>query len=195
MKHGFKVLLGLAALAATSICSAATFGGGLTVRSAAGEDQFCMDAQGDRQGNGTQVYLWRCHGRENQRWAITRNADGTSTFVGTGGFCLDVTGNGKADGTPVQLYQCHYGPNQRFRLFDDGRIQEVSSGKCLMVLPQWGGPIDRDHDRDAEWERRKVWERWHARDYEHLRFAVRDGAPIVIDDCQPRGLQVWHPMQ
>ncbi len=192
MQCNFRFFVFLALWAGAGMASANQFGNGMTIRSAAGDDQFCMDAQGDRKGDGTQVYLWLCHGLENQRWTITRNGDGTSTIVGTGGYCLDVRGNGTADGTPIQLYQCHYGPNQRFRVFDDGRIQEVASGKCLMVMPQWGGPVDRDRDRDPEWERRKAWERWHARDFEHLRFAERDGAPIVIDECQPRALQGWY---
>lgn len=161
------------------------FGTNLTIRSAPGGGQFCMDAAGDRKADGTRVFLYRCHGRENQRWTVTHNADGTSAITGTGGLCLDVRGNGARDGTPVQLWQCHFGGNQRFRVFDDGRIQEVATGKCLMVLPEWMG--DRDHDGDHRW----AAEHWRAREYDRMRFAERDGAPIIIDDCEPRALQFW----
>ncbi len=195
MKH-FMKLMAIAVLWACAATSFADqFGNGLTIRSAPGGNQFCMDAKGDQKGDGTPVFLWRCHGRENQRWTVTHNVDGTSAIVGTGGLCLDVRGNGKQDGTPVQLWQCHFGANQRFRVFDDGRIQEVASGRCLMVMPEWVGEMDHEHEHEGDWERRKTWEHWHARDIEHLRFAERDGAAIVIDDCQPKALQFWHPQQ
>jgi Ricin-type beta-trefoil lectin domain len=188
-------LPGLAGLLLSLLCMSASaneYGANLTIRSAPGGDQFCMDAKGDRQGDGTPVFLWRCHGRENQRWTVTHNADGTSIVTGTGGLCLDVRGNGSRDGTPVHLWQCHFGGNQRFRFFDDGRIQEVGTGKCLMVLPQWAGERDREHERDEEFQRKRAWERWHARDFDHLRLVEQDGAAIVIDDCEPRALQFWH---
>ncbi|WP_158914552.1 RICIN domain-containing protein [Caulobacter sp. S45] len=60
-----------------------------------------------------------------------------------GGLCLDVRGrSSRADGTPVQLWQCHFGANQRFALSPDGRIHEVSSGKCLIAsAPKDGAPV------------------------------------------------------
>jgi hypothetical protein len=188
MKFLFRLFaaagLAAAALFAT-LAQANEFGTSLTIRSAPGGGQFCMDASGDRQADGTPVFLYRCHGRENQRWTVTRNVDGTSAITGTGGLCLDVRGHGASDGTPVQLWQCHFGANQRFRVFDDGRIQEVQTGKCLMVLPEWIG--DHDHDGDS----RFVWEHWHHREFERIRFSERDRAPIIIDDCEPRALQFW----
>ncbi len=180
-------------------------GTNLMIRSAPSNGRFCLDAQADRKADGTPVLIYQCHGRENQRWTVSRNTDGTSAIVGTGGLCLDVRGNGRGDGTPVQLWQCHFGANQRFRVLDDGRIQEVGTGKCLMVLPQWTGERERDHarefdrDRDRDHdrehddagERRRAWERWHAHDDEHLQFVERDGAAVVIDDCDAKARQFW----
>jgi len=191
MKHLIRLAAVAAGLALAQSAAANEFGTNLLIHSIAGDGAFCMDAHADRKADGTPVTLWRCHGRENQRWTATRNTDGTSAITGTGGLCLDVRGNDRQDGTPVQLWQCHFGANQRFRIFEDGRIQEVASGKCLMVLPQWVGERDRDHDRDEDWERRRAWERWHARDFDRLDFAAHDGAAIVIDDCQPKALQLW----
>ena len=171
------------------VAHAAEYGTNLMIASAPGGGQFCMDAQGDRKADGTPVYIFRCHGRENQRWTVTRNVDGTSAITGTGGLCLDVRGGGTRDGTPVQLWQCHFGGNQRFRVLDDGRIQEVGSGKCLMVMPEWGG--EHGHDGDERWIR----ERMRLHDYEHVRFSERDRAPIILDDCEGRALQFWQLMR
>ena len=192
--------LGLA-LGLTLACSlnahADEYGSNLMIRSAPGDGQFCMDAEGNRQANETPVKIYHCHGHENQRWSVTQNVDGTSVITGTGGLCLDVRGDSRRDGTPVQLWQCHFGPNQRFRIFDDGRIQEVASGKCLMVMPRWDhdddghhhGDEDRDRDRDREWH--EIMERMHHHDWDHLRFEERDGAAIILDECQDRALEFW----
>jgi hypothetical protein len=112
------------------------------VESIAGADQFCMDAKQDRAADGTQVFLFRCNGRPNQRWAVTQSANNQSAIIGLDGFCLDVRGDSGKTGTPVQLWKCHFGANQRFNLSPDGRIREVGSGKCLLPLNQTdGAPI------------------------------------------------------
>jgi hypothetical protein len=178
----------LAAAMHAPLAMANEFGTNFMIASAPGGGKFCMDASGDRQEEGTPVFLYKCHGKENQRWTLTHNKDGTSAITGTGGLCLDVRGNNSQDGTPVQLWQCHFGGNQRFRVFDDGRIQEAASGKCLMVLPESGG---RDHEGDARW----IGERMRMHDYANVRFSERDRAPIVLDDCEGRALQFWRLMR
>jgi hypothetical protein len=183
----------LSALAGTVLLAqqafAADSGFNFMIGSAPGGGRFCMDVVMDRHGNGTPIQLYQCHGHENQRWTITRNMDGTSSIIGTGGLCLDVRGRDNHDGTPVQLWDCHFGDNQRFRMLDDGRIQEVRSGKCLMVLPEWGG--GREHAGEPAW----VVARMHQHDYEHVRFSERNEAPIIIEDCEDRALQFWRLMR
>jgi hypothetical protein len=120
------VLLGTAS-------SALAHGTNLKIRSADG-GEWCFDAQGDEKKDGVPVFLYKCHGRENQRWAVTASTDGKEVIVGTGGFCLDVRGrHAKADGTPIQLWKCHFGSNQRFVIEPGGYIREVESHKCLQV--------------------------------------------------------------
>jgi hypothetical protein len=116
---------------------------------------FCMDASLDAGGRGHEVYIFKCHGRYNQRWVLTQNADHTVSVVAFDGRCLDVTGGRTGDRTPLQLYPCHLGPNQKFER-RDGMLIEKQSGKCLTTL--WGGadrnPIfidDCTGKRDQRW--------------------------------------------
>jgi hypothetical protein len=119
-----------AVLAATS--AGAIGGTHFTIHSEIGGAHFCMDASLDHGvKDGDPVYVYKCHGRENQRWTVTQSIGGESAIVGTEGFCVDVRGASHAPGTPVQLYQCHFRDNQRFMVQQDGHIKEVASGKCL----------------------------------------------------------------
>lgn len=107
----------------------------LTIRNELGGDRLCMDASLDHGiGDGAPVYIYRCHGHENQRWTVTQSVHGQSAIVGVDGFCLDVRGASRQPGTPVELYQCHFGSNQKFVVQQEGHIKEVESGKCLASL-------------------------------------------------------------
>lgn len=133
----------------------------VTIRSVAGNDQFCLDASLDhREQDGDPVYVFRCHGRENQRWTITQGVNGQSLLIGLGGYCLDVRGmHSRADNTPVQLWKCHYGANQRFNLLPNGQIKEVESQKCLQARSEGDrAPVVLDTCLD------KPLERWHVQE-------------------------------
>ena len=108
-------------------------GVGLKIVSASAAGHFCMDAEGNRKTDGTRVFMYPCHGHENQRWTVTTGAEGTSALIGTGGYCLDVRGAATGTGTPVQLWKCHFGKNQRFVIGSDGTIKEEGTGKCLQA--------------------------------------------------------------
>ena len=108
-----------------------TAGVGYKIVSSSGS--LCMDAADNKKSDGTKVFLYGCHGRENQRWTVTTAEDGTSAVIGTGGYCLDVRGASGAAGTPVQLFKCHFKGNQRFIVGGDGTIKEEASGKCLQA--------------------------------------------------------------
>jgi hypothetical protein len=136
MRIGLRVLVCLSVLMLVAV--AYPYGTNMTIRSVAGGDQYCLDASLDhREKDGDPVYVFKCHGRENQRWAVTHDTNGESAVVGLGGYCLDVRGeHSRANGTPVELWECHYGKNQRFRVLPTGEIKEVESGKCLMALKE-----------------------------------------------------------
>src|SRR5262249_21950851 len=104
------------------------FGNWFLIKS--GDNGFFMDASLDRGARGHAGYIFRCHGRFNQRWTILDNADHTVSIVGFDGRCLDVTGGRVGDGVPLQLYPCHLGANQKFER-RAGMLVEKQSGKCL----------------------------------------------------------------
>ncbi|MGW6395266.1 endo-1,4-beta-xylanase [Streptomyces sp. NPDC055103] len=85
----------------------------------------CLDVPGSSTTDGTQVTLWDCNNRTNQRWAYT--AAGELRVYGDK--CLDA--GGTANGTKVQIYSCWGGDNQKWRLNSDGSIVGVQSGLCL----------------------------------------------------------------
>jgi hypothetical protein len=125
------VLAGVLSLASGMADAAGTYGVGLEARSVASSDKMCLDVKGDRQGESVPVIVWNCHGRENQRWALTEGEKGESAFVGVGGYCLDVRSASGKDGAQLELWRCHFGPNQRFRVTPDGLVKEVQTGKCI----------------------------------------------------------------
>ncbi len=94
----------------------------------------CFDVKGDKAAAGQEVWLYACHGKENQRWAFVDQPNNSSNITGVGGLCLDVQFAGTAEGTPVNVHPCGADqPNQTFRHFENGQIREVQSGKCLTV--------------------------------------------------------------
>jgi len=96
----------------------------------------CLDVQGDKAAANQGLALFTCHGKENQRFAFVDAPQGTSHITAIGGLCIDVHGGGTADGTPVDVFPCgNDQPNQTFRHFQDGRIHEVHSQKCLTANP------------------------------------------------------------
>jgi hypothetical protein len=103
----------------------------IKIQSAASErPALCMDIRGDHKADATQIQIWTCHGRENQRWNIKPLQGGASAIEGEG-FCVDVRGAKTANGTPVQIWKCHFKENQRFIIASDGEIKEEGTGKCL----------------------------------------------------------------
>jgi hypothetical protein len=131
----YLVLAASLTFAALSFAAQAQGGTNLTIRNELGGNRMCMDASLDHPvRDGDPVYVYRCHGRENQRWTVTQSVGGESALVGLNGYCLDVRGASHEVGTPVQLYQCHFGANQKFRVQQGGQIKDVSSGKCLASL-------------------------------------------------------------
>lgn len=143
-----QILCFLVCLMAVNVACAQgpSTGVSVQIQPLSGAGKFCVDVEGDRDRDGVPVFIYQCHGSENQRWTITSSLDDKHAIVGIGGYCLDVRGTtSRANGTPVQLWKCHFGPNQRFHLSSDGRIREVESGKCLIaVAAKDGAPLVLD---------------------------------------------------
>lgn len=96
----------------------------------------CLDVKGDKAAAGTEVFLFSCHGKPNQRWSFVDQPQPPNAVnvQGLGGLCLDVANNSTADGTPINLFPCGpEKPNQTFRLFQDGQLRELHSDRCLTV--------------------------------------------------------------
>lgn len=129
-------------------------GVGVQIQPRSGDGKFCMDARRDQEADGTPVFIYQCHGSENQRWTISSSVNNQHAIIGTGGYCLDVRGtNATATGTPAQLWKCHFGDNQRFGMDVDGRIREVRSGKCLIATAaKDGAPLVLDKCTNSQQE-------------------------------------------
>ena len=97
----------------------------------------CLDVEGARQDNGTNVQQWACGGGSNQRWWLASVGGGYYKIVAVhSGKCLDVAGSSQDNGANVIQWDCHGGDNQLWRLDQIGdayRIVAVHSGKCLDV--------------------------------------------------------------
>ena len=157
MKLNHLLKIAAAAISGSAAGIAQAQGGtNFTIHNELGHDHFCMDASMDSGvHDGSAVYVYRCHGRENQRWTVTQSVDNQSAIVGINGFCLDVRGASRAVGTPVQLYQCHFGGNQKFVVQPDGHIRESGTGKCLSSLGKDDrAPIVLDFCQDT---RNQIW--------------------------------------
>lgn len=127
--------LGLASFNLALCCypaAAEVHGNHFMVRSAL-DRSYCIDASLDKAQEGRGVYIYKCHGRDNQRWTFTDGANGDSAIVGLEGRCLDIRGRSVKDNTPAQLWRCHYGANQQFQVTPKGQIRELQSGKCLTI--------------------------------------------------------------
>jgi hypothetical protein len=120
------------------------------------DDSFCLDASLDPKEEGHEVYIYKCHGHENQRWTLTDNQDKHSIIVGHKGLCLDVRGRKSGDGTPIQLWKCHYGDNQRFDFNSKEQIKEAHTGKCLEAA----GAADRKAVFINDCDEKKASQRW-----------------------------------
>ena len=49
------------------------------------DQSYCLDASLDPGKEYREVYIFKCHGRYNQRWAFTDGADGSSAIIGLAG--------------------------------------------------------------------------------------------------------------
>ena len=120
---------------AALIAQGKTSGVAMHIEPQVGGGHMCLDANANRDQDGTPIAIFSCHeGLAQQLWTVTASVDNKHAIIGVAGYCLDVRGvSSTHNGTPAQLYKCHFGANQRFVITPDGRITEVQSGKCLIA--------------------------------------------------------------
>jgi galactose oxidase len=111
----------------------------VTIRS---DNGLCMDVARHSQEEGANIIVYRCHGKDNQKFELRssgggRRADWFSAEGVDSGLCLDIKGNSNARGTQLIQWQCKNADNQRFdfRASSDrgntGEIRVKHSGLCL----------------------------------------------------------------
>ncbi|WP_433200561.1 lectin [Dactylosporangium sp. CS-047395] len=87
----------------------------------------CLDVPNASTANGTQLQLYDCNGRTNQRFTATSNRQ--LQVYGTK--CLDASNRGTSNGTAVIIWDCNGQTNQQWNVNANGTITGVQSGLCL----------------------------------------------------------------
>jgi endonuclease YncB( thermonuclease family) len=84
----------------------------------------CLDVNGARTANGTQMITWDCHNNANQQFTL----NGQTLQVT--GKCVDALRNA-GSGTQALIWDCNGADNQKWNLTTTGTITNVQSGLCL----------------------------------------------------------------
>ena len=106
------------------------------------DNGFCLDVSRHSQEQGANIIVYRCHGKDNQKFELRssgrgRNADWFSAESVDSGLCLDIKGTSRARGTQLIQWECKNSDNQRFDFrpsSDRGNIGEIRvkhSDLCL----------------------------------------------------------------
>jgi hypothetical protein len=87
-----------------------------------------------------QLYLARCTGLANQRWAFTDGRDGANVVINNVGMCWTAVHGPREEVLHVET--CDYHVEQRFTLTAAGLIKLKGSDDCLTVdFPVVGAPV------------------------------------------------------
>jgi hypothetical protein len=120
---------------ATTACTAAPGpANGVHQISAGGQ---AVDVPANSTVQGTQLHGWKWHGGDNQKWTVTRNADGTHTLRNVhSGLCADVRDNSTQAGAAVIQWPCSGAANQRWTATwkDGGYTLTARSSGLLLTL-------------------------------------------------------------
>jgi galactose oxidase len=102
----------------------------------------CLDVDRHSQEKGANLIVYRCHGKDNQRFDLRsagadRDGDWFSAESVDSGLCLDIKGESKARGAALIQWTCKNTDNQRFdfrpasRWGNVGEIRVKHSNLCL----------------------------------------------------------------
>ncbi|MCW7536909.1 RICIN domain-containing protein [Aquabacterium sp. A7-Y] len=122
----------------------------------------CADVKAASDENGANVHQWRCHGGDNQRWALRSLGNGYYEVKARhSGQCLDVDHSGTANGVNVQQWSCNGSTAQQWKPVSKGRgyftLVSRVSGRVLDVA---GGSQDNGaniYQWDATGANNQLW--------------------------------------
>lgn len=99
---------------------------------------YCLDLEGRRTSNGTEIHQWSCHGADSQQWY--QDDQGRLRSKMAPDKCVDVSGSGTGKGTRVVLWSCHDGANQRWTRGSNNSFRPAhAQGMALDIKdPFWG---------------------------------------------------------
>jgi len=111
----------------------------VTIRS---DNGLCMDVERHSQEEGANLIVYRCHGKDNQKFELRssgadRSGDWFVAESVDSGLCLDIKGKSKARGTQLIQWECKNSDNQRFDFRpssnrgNTGEIRVKHSDLCL----------------------------------------------------------------
>ncbi|MFE3379959.1 RICIN domain-containing protein [Streptomyces anulatus] len=108
-----------------------------------------VDVPANSTVQGERLHGWKWHGGNNQRWAVTRNADGTHTLRNVNsGLCADVRDNSTQARAPIIQWPCSGAANQRWTATwkNGGYTLAAKSSGLLLTLasPADGGLISQE---------------------------------------------------
>lgn len=156
---------------------------------------FCMDVSGNSKEDGAEIHAWKCHGKSNQDWRITKNAQ---LKVKHSLRCAAVVGKSVA-GAKIEQTACAKTPTagQRWK-FWTSEIVNGKTGWCLGV-PNGNYVTGQEvaHAACNGTERQKFdykpafEELWAGGLCLTPQGSAVEGARIVLDTCDERKSQKW----
>jgi hypothetical protein len=91
-----------------------------------GHDKLCIDYSTKKDT----LHLFSCHGHKNQRWTAAEDVAGAIRLMNGEGGCVIVQGTTK-DGEPAMTLGTCGASAARFKHFEEHRLQEAQTGKCV----------------------------------------------------------------
>ncbi len=91
-----------------------------------GHEKLCIDYSSHKDT----LHLYSCHGHKNQRWTATEDVGASIRLLNGEGGCVVVQGTTK-EGEPAMTLGACGTAAARFRHFEEHKLQETASGKCV----------------------------------------------------------------
>ncbi len=98
----------------------------------------CLDLEGRKTADGTEIHQWRCHGADSQLW--WQDEYGLIHNKSAPDKCVDVANAGTGKGARITLWSCHGGANQVWlrSVSNSFRISNAPGMALDIKDPLWG---------------------------------------------------------